>query len=444
MVKVALLTGFVLVAVIAASVVALVLFPDPFVNSMIKPALVREWAGAMPHHDLSLGALKVSVLGNRVEVDTFDVRAHGASWSASGGPVVVSGIDWWSVIWRRSLVPGDLAATILESRDLVLHLPDSVYELRCDSLRVSVADSTIAINSLAIYPVVDDEPLFASGPSRKTRLRMKVSRLTAEGVACLDLIAGQRYVAGSVRLEDALFDILINKDKPSPRTSTYPRMPNELLMSIGVPLHLDSLLIADGTLLYGERFGVGTRPGVITLENMQVHVGGIANTTDSGNAMVLHATGQFMHAGEMRIRMIMPIDTTSLSYSYAGSLGSMGLPSLNAFLERAEQLRITNGTLQEATFDIVVTSGRATGTVRALYRDLTIAMIDRHTGSEAGIMDGLASFIANRFKIRGTNVRNGSDKATIGVVKYSRKREEAFLEFTWFALRSGVGDVAGF
>ena len=61
MVKVALLTGFALVAVIAAVVVALVLFPDPFVNSVMKPVLVREWAAAMPDHDLSLGTLKVSV-----------------------------------------------------------------------------------------------------------------------------------------------------------------------------------------------------------------------------------------------------------------------------------------------------------------------------------------------------------------------------------------------
>ena len=77
--------------------------------------------------------------------------------------------------------------------------------------------------------------------------------------------------------------------------------------------------------------------------------------------MVVHASGQFMKAGEMRIVMVLPIASSDLSYSYSGSLGRMPLPSLNAFLERAEQLRITDGVLQEAAFTIVVTSGRATG-----------------------------------------------------------------------------------
>jgi hypothetical protein len=100
--------------------------------------------------------------------------------------------------------------------------------------------------------------------------------------------------------------------------------------------------------------------------------------------------------------------------------------------------------LQEATFAITVVSGRATGSVRALYRGLVVAVIDKRTGSAAGVMDGLVSFITNRFKIRGTNMPDASGKTHPGVVRYTHKIDEAFMEFTWFALRSGVGDVVGF
>jgi hypothetical protein len=122
----------------------------------------------------------------------------------------------------------------------------------------------------------------------------------------------------------------------------------------------------------------------------------------------------------------------------------MDLSALNAFLEAAEQMRIKTGVLQAATFEIKVASGSASGTVRAAYRDLILAAINKQTGSEKGFSDGIASFIANTFKLRGTNVPDDVGSMKIGEVKYTRKHDEVFLEFTWLALRSGVGNVVGF
>jgi hypothetical protein len=122
----------------------------------------------------------------------------------------------------------------------------------------------------------------------------------------------------------------------------------------------------------------------------------------------------------------------------------MNLLKLNAWLEPSDQTRLKSGVLQSATFEINVVSGRASGTVRALYRDLTLAVINKQTGSEGGFVDGIASIMANTFKIRGTNVPDESGSMKIGMVKYVRTRDDPFFGFTWFALRSGVGDVVGF
>jgi hypothetical protein len=151
-----------------------------------------------------------------------------------------------------------------------------------------------------------------------------------------------------------------------------------------------------------------------------------------------------MKVGTMNVLMSIPVASRELSFHYSGSLSRMDLSVLNAFLETAEQTRIKGGILQAATFEIDVTSGRASGNVRAVYSDLALAAINRHTGSENGFSDRIASSVAKTFKIRGTNFPDKSGSLKIGEVKYTRKREEFFLEFTWFALRSGVRDVVGF
>ena len=59
-------------------------------------------------------------------------------------------------------------------------------------------------------------------------------------------------------------------------------------------------------------------------------------------------------------------------------------------------------------------------------------------------MDLITSYIAKVSSIRGTNVPDLSGAMKRGTVSHTRKPDEQFLECTWFALRSGVGDIVGF
>ena len=85
----------------------------------------------------------------------------------------------------------------------------------------------------------------------------------------------------------------------------------------------------------------------------------------------------------------------------------MDLTRLDAFLDIAEHTRIKSGSAQEATFEIDVTDGQARGRVRAIYRDLEIALLDKQNGNEKGVADRVASFFANVVKIRKANTAGG-------------------------------------
>ena len=75
-----------------------------------------------------------------------------------------------------------------------------------------------------------------------------------------------------------------------------------------------------------------------------------------------------------------------------------------------------------------------------IYRDLNIALLNQETGSAKGVMNRTESFLANTFKIRNASLPDGSGKVRAGKVNYERKPEDTFLQFIWFALRSGVLD----
>ena len=106
-----------------------------------------------------------------------------------------------------------------------------------------------------------------------------------------------------------------------------------------------------------------------------------------------------------------------------------------------EHTRIKSGSAQEAVFDIDVTAGQARGRVRAIYRNLEIALLDKRIGTEQGLDNRLASFFANVLKIRHSNSPDGSGSMKEGEVNYTRRPGDEFQQFVWFALRTGVLDV---
>jgi len=221
-------------------------------------------------------------------------------------------------------------------------------------------------------------------------------------------------------------------------------MPNEALSSINKMTQVDSLNIMNGRLKYAERYIIGSAPAEVTFDSIQMSAEGISNHAAPGATAVIHAQANFMKTSEMKILMVIPVASPEPSFRYSGSLDQMDVTRLNSFLEVGEDLRIKSGILQHATFDVNVTAGHASGTVRVIYRDLAIAFRDSRTGSEKGAYNRITSYIANATKIRGTNMPDKSGSMKIGKVKYTRKPDDTFLQLVWFSLRSGVGDVVGF
>ena len=218
-------------------------------------------------------------------------------------------------------------------------------------------------------------------------------------------------------------------------------MVHEALAAIQQPLQIDSLSITDGYLKYSERVVVGADPGVLTFTAVNMSVEGISNRGEASAAILIRAQGNLMDAGVLKVLMTIPVASPDFSFHYSGSLSAMDLTRLNAFLDIAEHTRIKSGSAQEVSFEINVTAGQARGRVRAIYRDLNITILGKQTGSETGLGNRIASFLANVLKIRNSNAPDASGSMKEGEVNYTRRPTDEFPKFSWLALRSGVLDV---
>lgn len=435
------------VSIIVVSLIIIVfvflLFTDAIVNKFGKPIIITAIADAFPDDTVQIVRMRYSIIQDRFECDSLSMHAKDGSSVLTIAAISVSGLSWFQMLLGADPVPDHAKNTTIRLRDIALLSSLSGYESRIAVVRASVPDSEIVIQEVTIRPTGNDELFFEGSAFRRTLFREDIPATSIHGVNFHELLQGKGYRARSVRINDLHFNVLVNNDKSADTLAPSPLMPNEVLASVSKPSKVDELSIRNAQIRYGERSGIGEKPAEITFDSIQVDAEGIANVGDKRADIVIHTRGMFMKHTPLHVIMAIPMESPDLSFRCYGSVGEMNLRDLNSFLEPAEQIRIA-GFMKQATFKIDVISGHASGSVWALYRNVTITAVDKHTGSAKGISDQINSFIANALVIRKNNMPGGADPLKTGRVKYVRKPDDPFFRYAWFSLRSGIREIAGF
>jgi hypothetical protein len=426
-------------ALVLAVVVLIFVLGGAVLNRYGKAKAERAFAEAHPGCALRIGELDYSVGANRLAAQSVTLIATNTTLKT--GRIRLTGVRWVRLLWGTAALADVLAHASLEATNVNVEFPQAHYRIVCARLRASGPGSELIAEGAELRPLAGDEAFFAAYDFQMPRFHVILPECRVSGLAYGDLLQGKSWRARSVHFSRPSFDVLINRDKPPAPFVKSPLMVHEALASIQQPLQIDSLTLTNGRLTYCERLAIGAEPAVLTFAAVSLSVENIANRGEPAASILLRGQGDLMDAGTLKLVMSIPITPPSFALHYSGSLSAMDLTRLDAFLDIAEHTRIKSGIAKEAAFDIDVTAGQARGRVRGIYGNLEIAILDKQTGTAKGLNNRVASFLANLLKIRSSNAPDTSGSMKEGVVNYTRKPDEEFLQFAWFALRAGVLDI---
>ena len=431
--------GLCLAALVLAVAVLILVFGGAILNRYGKEKAERAFAEAHPGYALRIGELDYAVGANRLVAQSVTLSATNTTLKV--GRTSLTGVRWARLLWGTAALADILADASLEATNLDVEFSQAHYGIRCARLRASVPGSELIAEGTELRTLAGDEEFFAAHDFRTVRFHVVVPECRVLGLAYGELLQGKSYRARSVHFSGPSFDALVNRDKPPKPFVKSPLMVHEALAAIRQPLQVDSLSITNGHFEYCERLAVGADPAVLTFGAVSLFVEGIANRGETTAAIQLRGQGDLMNAGTMKVLMTISIQPPDFLLHYSGSLSAMDLTRLDAFLDIAEHIRIKSGSVQEASFEIDVIDGQARGRVRAIYRDLEMAVLDKQSGTEKGFDNRVASFLMNELKFRNSNAPDASGSMKEGKVNYTRRPNDEFQQFAWFALRTGVLDV---
>jgi hypothetical protein len=426
-------------ALVLAVAVLILVFGGAILNSYGRGKAERAFAKAHPGSALRIGELDYAVGANRLLAQSVTLTSGNTTLKLDR--ISLMGVRWTRLLWGTTALADVLAKASLEATNIEVEFPQARYGIRCARLRGSVPGSELIAEGTEFRALVGDEEFFAAHEFRTTRFHMIVPECKVLGLAYGELLSGKSYRARSVQLLRPTLDALVDCEKMVAPFEKPPLMINQALAAIRQPLQLNTLGITNGCLRYCERLVPKADPGVLTISAVNLAAEGIANRGPASAAILLRGQGDLMDASPMKVNMSIPITPTDFSLQYSGSLEAMDLTRLDAFLDVAAHTKVKSGALQKASFEINVTAGQARGHVQAIYKNLDIATLDKRTGTKEGLDNRIVSLMANVLKIRSSNVPDASGSTREGEVNYTRRPEDEFQQFVWFALRTGVLDV---
>jgi hypothetical protein len=426
-------------AVIGIACAALAyLFGNLMLSLYARMKIEKAFAAAHPRQVLRIGQMHNSWKERRLSADSLLLTTPHLTFKT--GPVAIHNVLLAPLLSRKPALAEAFAQARLEARDLVFEFSNPRYELRCARLEASLPAATLNAMSISLRPQAGDEAFFAADLYSQTRLRVVIPECRVAGLSYADFIAGKACRAQSMQVLSPELEALVNHDKPDDLTSPPAMMVHEALAALGQVIALDVFTLTSGTAKYCERLAPSGPLGVLTFGAVQLTAKGLDSRAPPGTAMSIQAETKLMDAGSLKLTMSLPVLSPDFSLSYSGSLGPMDMTRLNAFLEPVEGFRVNSCQVESVVFDVQVKAGHATGTVQPIYRNLDIALLDKDTGSAKGVVNRAESFLANTIKIRHSNLPDTSGAVRAAKVKYDRKPSDTFLQFIWFALRSGVLD----
>lgn len=327
----------------------------------------------------------------------------------------------------------------LSVKDYSMILPDSFYRLQASAITASAQSKDIAISSIALIPLYEQQQFMEKKGEQTDRMNVFVKELLVEGLD-FDRILKKEFVASFVTIDS--LNLVAYRDKryilPADK---YVKFPQQALREFPHYVHIDSVLLHNAQITYRERVEGGEEPGHINFVNINALTNNVTNDMallDDSIAMVTHATGYLMGAGKITAHIHIPIGNEQNVHYFEGTMSPMEMKAVNPMLRNIVFGEVVSGRVNGLSFSAHLNEDESQGTMRFGYEDLKVQI--NHEESEKG-RKGLISFIANTFIVKSENP--SSDEFRVSEMHYVRDKRKSLINFWWKTLLSGLKDTMG-
>lgn len=321
-------------------------------------------------------------------------------------------------------------------------IPNTLYEIAFNAISLSVKDSTFSVEGFSFTPAMSDHDFCQQHRYRPTLVKVKFDSLKLHAIDYKRLLFGGEFVARFAELHRLDVYAMTDKRIPNPPRIPDSSLPHEAVAKINTKFHIDSMRIHQSRVVYATRHPF-VPEGAIRFEAINGLVENVSNFPERmtrETPLRLNASTRLMGNALVRAELTMPLLSPSFDMTFKGTLSGLDVTTLNHFLEPEARVKLESGTVESVSIYCTVSKGIGRGRVVPRYSNLRMLVLSEDRRKKRGFMEGLKTFVANRFGVKSENPEK--DKPLRDAqVQYVRKRDESIFEYIWQFIWAGMKKV---
>ena len=232
-----------------------------------------------------------------------------------------------------------------------------------------------------------------------------------------------------------------NPNGQLPKTDRVITFPHYIIRKLNTHFAIDTLDISGFAVSYSEFNKQPAKTGTLTFNATRarfLHISNEASEVKLYPVCSAQLATLFMGYGKLDLSFNFNLADKVYAYSYLGHLAAMPLVAVNPVLMPLALVKIKTGQLRSMDFAISGDQKRSTGTLRLLYSQLDIDLLDQDYHSKV-----IKTFLAKTLIIKPDNPDQGSDRPRFAKIVFIRPRNYPFFTTLWETLLSGLKPCAG-
>ena len=319
---------------------------------------------------------------------------------------------------------------------------DKQYRAQIGPFALDKKNRTAYIQHLSLLPMLSEAAFVKTLDEQKDQLNLRANHIQLQAVDLETLLISQKLIAESGSMQPIL-KIFNDRTVPYSTQSKVGKYPQQLLMRMKFPIHIQRLKVKDGYVSYRERGHTSKQIGNVFFSNIQGEIKNISNIpsyVQKNNQLVVDASAQFLGAANLKTTWHLMLNSPHGAFTAKGTCGPFDASLLSQITEPLGMASISEGKINKLTFQMQGDDLKSKGEALLLYEGLKIKLLKPGEDSTSELENkALMTGIVNMF-MKSNNPNRG--KIRTSSIDFRRDVYKSFFNLLWKSIFDAVKKIA--
>ncbi len=324
-----------------------------------------------------------------------------------------------------------------------LFLPsfNKLYDYKLDNISLRSSSNNLSVASIQVQPRMGENEFVNAMPTQTDRFNFSFNNIIFSGIN-IDRLFNEYLQAESMTVGNSTVRIYRDLARPRDKVNRVGKYPHQVLDDVPMKFNIKKVNVRNSFVEYKERNHITRQAGKVQFYNVNGYITNFTNDKKVENKVMKAAlTSSFLNKAPLNTSWTFYLFDPQGKFDVSGNVGAIDGQVLNSLAEPMGPAVIKEGRLNALSFDLKGDNYSMGGTVKMLYDDLKVALLERDKGATEMDKKFLTSLLAN-FVIKNSNPK-GNDEVRVEQVHLARNTNRSLFNLCWKTLFKGIRQTVG-